>query len=134
MLPTTGLLVGYLTNKIAIYLMQKPLHPKKIGLWTFHGLFLKRQTEVSAEFGRVFGGELITAEYLVSAVMRETDSSDKLFKLVEREVNKAIEKAQGPVKTLMVLSVGSHEYNKMRRRICGPWATLLRTQGPGSRA
>ena len=55
-----------LPDVLAIYLIQKPLHPVKIGPFTVQCLFIKRQKEVSRYFGQVFANDLITAEVVMA--------------------------------------------------------------------
>lgn len=52
LLPFLGFLVGYATNYIALWMIFKPVFPKKIccGAYTMHGLFLKRQKTASKQF------------------------------------------------------------------------------------
>ena len=71
-LPFFGLLVGTLTNWIAIQLIFTPLEPKKIGPLVFQGLFLKRQKEISLEFSRVFTEEVLTAQEVVHTLVHGT--------------------------------------------------------------
>jgi uncharacterized membrane protein YheB (UPF0754 family) len=113
LLPLFGLLVGYLTNAAAIYLIQKPLEPVKIGPFTVQGLFIKRQKEVSRYFGKVFANDLITAEVVMSEVLKREQALDRIRDLIQREVNRAIERSQGMLKPLTVLSLGPTEYAKI---------------------
>lgn len=118
LLPTFGLLIGYITNKIALYMIQKPFEPVKFGPFSFQGLFIKRQKEVSAEYGKLFAKDLVTSENILNAVMRNGKSSDKLLQLVERVVNEEVGKAQGNYRPLVAFSTGTTEYDKIRERIC----------------
>lgn len=113
LLPAFGLLVGYITNALAIYLIQKPLHPVKIGPFTVQGLFIKRQKEVSRYFGQVFANDLITAEVVMAEVLKTESALDRVRDLIQREVNRAIENTQGIFKPLTVLSMGPAEYAKV---------------------
>ncbi|MCB1728916.1 MAG: hypothetical protein KDI21_00410 [Halieaceae bacterium] len=117
LLPLFGMLVGYITNALAMYLIQKPLHPVKIGPFTIQGLFLRRQKEVSAYFGKVFANELITAEVMMAEVLKTERSLDRVRDLIQREVNRAIEESQGIFKPITVLSLGPAEYAKVGRII-----------------
>jgi uncharacterized membrane protein YheB (UPF0754 family) len=53
-LPVFGALVGYVTNWLALYMVFRPLQPNRYGPFVFQGIFLKRQKEVAAAYGRVF--------------------------------------------------------------------------------
>jgi len=59
LLPLGGILVGYLTNWLALKIIFIPVEAKKIGPFTFQGLFLKRQKEVSAEYAHSMATEIM---------------------------------------------------------------------------
>lgn len=90
-LPFFGLLVGTLTNWIAIQLIFTPVQPKKYGPFSFQGLFLKRQTEISEEFSRVFTEEVVTASEVV-ATMIHGQRKDRLISLVRSHVSLILER------------------------------------------
>jgi uncharacterized membrane protein YheB (UPF0754 family) len=113
LLPLFGLVVGYLTNALAIYLIQKPLQPVKIGPFTVQGLFIKRQKEVSRYFGKVFANDLITAEVVLGEMLKTEHALDRIRDLIQREVNRALEDTQGVFKPLTVLSLGRTEYARI---------------------
>jgi len=117
LLPLFGLLVGYFTNTLAIYLIQKPFNPVRIGPFTVQGLFIKRQKEVSRYFGRIFANDLITAEVVIGEVLKTGPAMDRIRDLIQREVNRAIEDSQGMFKPITVLSLGPTEYAKIGRII-----------------
>jgi len=113
LLPAFGLLVGYITNALAIYLIQKPLQPVQVGPFKVQGLFIKRQKEVSRYYGRVMASELVTAEIVVGEMLKIEESVDRLRAMIHREVNHAIEDAQGVLKPLAVVSIGPSEYARI---------------------
>jgi uncharacterized membrane protein YheB (UPF0754 family) len=113
LLPMFGLMVGYITNSLAIYLVQKPLQPTKVGPFTVQGLFIKRQKEVAAYYGKVFASDLITAEIMVGELLKVEESMDRLRELIHREVNRALESSQGHFKPLAVMTIGPSEYRKI---------------------
>jgi uncharacterized membrane protein YheB (UPF0754 family) len=117
LLPLFGLLVGYVTNALAIYLIQKPFNPVRIGPFTVQGLFIKRQKEVSRYFGKIFANDLITAEVVIGEVLKTEPAMDRIRDLIQREVNRAIEDSQGIFKPITVLSLGPTEYAKIGRII-----------------
>ena len=113
LLPLFGLLVGYITNMLAIYLVQKPIEPVKIGPFRVQGLFIKRQKEVSGYFGQVFADQLLTAEVMAKEVLATRRAVDYIHELIHREVNHAIEASQGLFKPLTVISMGPKQYARM---------------------
>ncbi|AKH70763.1 hypothetical protein IMCC21906_03123 [Spongiibacter sp. IMCC21906] len=114
-LPVFGLLVGYLTNKLALYMVQKPLLPKRIFGFTFQGLFIKRQVEISAYLGKVFSKELLNAETLAKDLLKEPKSVDKIQELVYESVSNAYLRFPNLVRPLLVASIGPDEYAKSKQ-------------------
>lgn len=113
LLPLFGLMVGYITNTLAIYLVQKPINPVKIGPFFVQGLFIKRQKEVSRYYGKVFAEDLIKAEVLAREILRSERSVERVRDLIHREVNHVLESTQGSFKPLTVISLGPTEYAKI---------------------
>jgi uncharacterized membrane protein YheB (UPF0754 family) len=113
LLPLFGGLVGYITNAVAIYMVQKPLNPVKLGPFILQGLFIKRQKEVSRYYGEVFANDLITAEVVIGEMMKKPSSVERLRQLIQHEVKTAIEESQGLLKPLTVVSMGPKEYAKI---------------------
>ena len=89
-LPFFGFLVGTLTNWIAIQLIFTPLEPKKIGPWTFQGLFLKRQQEISQEFSRVFTEQVLTAREVVHTMVHG-ERSDRTMAMLRSHISRIME-------------------------------------------
>lgn len=113
LLPAFGLLVGYITNSMAIFLVQKPIKPIKIGPLVIQGLFIKRQKEVARYYGKVFADDLIKAEVLAQEMLKSERSVQRVRDLIHREVNHVLESTQGSYKPLTVISIGPAEYAKI---------------------
>ncbi len=89
-LPFFGFLVGTLTNWIAIQLIFTPLEPKKFGPFTFQGLFLKRQQEISREFSRVFTEQVLTAREVVHTMVHG-ERSDRTMAMLRAHISRIME-------------------------------------------
>lgn len=113
LLPLFGALVGYITNSLALYLVQKPLNPVKVGGFVIQGLFIKRQKEVCRYYGKLFAQDLVTAEVIVAELLKVENSVQRIRELIHHEVNYAIEESQGIFKPLAVMSMGPTEYTKI---------------------
>jgi len=74
LLPLFGFATGYLTNWVALTVIFKPVEPIHFfgGCYTLHGVFLKRQVEVSAEFSRLNFLHFCNAENLWNEMMHGT--------------------------------------------------------------
>jgi uncharacterized membrane protein YheB (UPF0754 family) len=69
LLPIQGVIVGYLTNWIALRLIFRPLNPWHIGPIKIQGLFLKRQNEVSQRYAYMFQKQVLNGRNILSEVL-----------------------------------------------------------------
>lgn len=115
-LPLGGLLVGYATNWLAIQMMFQPQEPIKIGPFVWQGLFLRRQQEVAASYAKLVTDKLLTSERIADTLLRGP-SSDKLFLIIERHVNRTVDAQAGMVQPYVVLGVGTSEYIRLKNKV-----------------
>lgn len=59
-----GGVIGWVTNKIAIKMLFKPVKPVKIGFFTLQGVFPKRQKAIAKSLGKIVESELLGIEDL----------------------------------------------------------------------
>jgi len=105
-LPLFGMIVGYATNAVALKLIFRPLYPKRIlGLFTFQGLFLKRQKEVAEAYAKIVDQEIVTTESMFEYVMRGP-GAQKLAEIIQEHVGKVVDDTIGNTKGLVELVVG----------------------------
>lgn len=115
-LPLFGLIVGYATDWLALKLLFNPREPVRILGVTFQGLFLKRQREVARDYGALLAKEILTSKNLFEALLRGP-YSDRLFLLVQKHVQQVIDDQSSIARPLVVLAVGSRQYQEMKRSV-----------------
>lgn len=113
-LPLGGLIVGYATNWIAIKIIFEPKHPIKFLGFTFQGMFLKRQNEVSRVYSDIIEEKLINAQNITDVVLHGSGSK-QILELIELHVNDAIERYVALAQPYFGLGIGSEKYFKMKR-------------------
>jgi uncharacterized membrane protein YheB (UPF0754 family) len=113
LLPVGGLLVGYLTNWIALTIIFEPKQPRKFFGFTIQGMFLKRQKEVSRVYSEIIQAKLINSENITKAILHGGGSA-QLLELIELHVNDAIERYISIAQPYFALGVGSENYFKMK--------------------
>jgi uncharacterized membrane protein YheB (UPF0754 family) len=112
-LPTFGGIVGGATNWLALKMIFSPVNPVKCGCCcTLHGLFLRRQTEVAAEYARTVSREVLNPKNILAAMLSGPLSS-KLHDVVRKHIQPAMDQFAGVSKTLIKLTRGADEYNHM---------------------
>ena len=117
-MPIFGLFTGWFTDWLALKMVFNPKHPTKylFGLFEWQGLFLKRRTEVSAEYGRLVAREIVTPRNILAAVLRGP-LSDRLFTMIQKQVQRVVDEQAGVAKPLVVFAVGSSKYQEMKRLV-----------------
>ena len=93
-----GLLVGWLTNYLALKLIFEPLKPKKIlFFWSYQGLFIKRQEDVSTEYAKLITQNILTTENMFEFMVRgegATHFKEIIEKHISIVVDKTVEEAK----------------------------------------
>jgi len=117
LLPLGGLFIGYATNWLAIKLIFHPLHPRRILFWKVHGIFLKRQKEVSAEYGKIVAHEILNAKNIYENLLYGK-ASDKLVSIIQEHVQKAIDTTAGQSKEFIKLIAGEKKYGTIKNLAC----------------
>lgn len=115
-LPLSGIVVGYLTNWIALTLIFEPIRPVKVGPVTLHGLFMRRQDEIAAEYSRVIADDVVT----LAAIGHELVAgprSDRTRALIEEALRPAIDEALGIARGAVRVAIGTRQYEAIRTRL-----------------
>jgi uncharacterized membrane protein YheB (UPF0754 family) len=112
-LPVGGLIVGYVTNWIALKIIFEPKHPIKFMGFTIQGMFLKRQKEVSRVYSDIIESKLMTSKNIMEIAVHGSGSG-QLLELIELHVNDAIERYVAITQPYFALGIGSDSYYKMK--------------------
>lgn len=113
-LPVAGLLVGYLTNWLALTLIFEPVEPRRIGPLTLQGLFLKRQDEIAGYFADTASAEMLTIRHFVDRMLHGP-RSDRAVALVKRHIEPSVDEALGIARRAVRVAVGSREYEAAKQ-------------------
>ncbi len=115
-LPLFGLLVGLATNWIALNLIFRPLHPKKIGPFTVQGLFLRRQKAVAGVWCRIVTREIFTIKALTRSMINGP-KSDRTRSLIKKHMKPLVDESVGIVKPIAQVAVGMEGFARIRERV-----------------
>jgi uncharacterized membrane protein YheB (UPF0754 family) len=113
LLPLGGLLVGYLTNWLALKLIFRPQQPVRIGPWVIQGLFMKRQREVAESYGRMVAHDILSARNIFGHVLRN-GISGRLAEIVCIHVSRAVDKAAGMRSIMLNLAGAAQDMHRVR--------------------
>ncbi len=115
-MPAFGLMVGWFTDWLALKMIFNPKRPIRVFGLEFQGLFLRRRKEVAAEYGALIAEEIITPRKVIEAILNGP-LSDRVFAMITRQVQVALDRSTGIAKPLVVLSVGTARYQQMKQSI-----------------
>ncbi|KAL9180753.1 hypothetical protein ACHAXT_011206 [Thalassiosira profunda] len=115
-LPLFGFLVGWATNWLALKVIFRPLNPHKIGPFTIHGIFLKRQQEVSETFARVNCVEILHTKAIWETILTGP-LSPNFYAMLRAHSIVFTEKLVGGLKPLAITAMGSDQFSEMKEEI-----------------
>ena len=124
LLPITGLLVGWVTNWLALKMIFEPLEPKQVGPFRWHGLFLKRQAEVSEAYAAFFAERILHPQALTHAVL-EGPAADRLVGLLQVYAGEAVDTAASLAKPVVTLALGSRAWIDLKASISSRLAQVV---------
>ncbi|OQR92320.1 hypothetical protein ACHHYP_03807 [Achlya hypogyna] len=111
--PVFGLLVGTLTNWLALKMIFEPVNPRKVCCFTLHGLFLRRQKEVAAVYAKMVASDVLNARNIIEAILKGP-ASDKLFELVYANVQTAVNAGASIADKIVSIGIGQDTYNSIK--------------------
>ena len=130
-----GIVVGWVTNKLGMWLIFEPLEPQRILGIKVHGLFLRRQDEAAEVYARNIAEEVITLERIGDFLMNGP-RGDRTRQMLARALRPAIDDAAGPLlpgrpgrRRQPASSTGSARGSRWRRWAAPTWRSATRSSG-----
>jgi len=115
-LPAAGFLVGWVTNYLALKVIFRPLHPKKICGWTMQGIFLKRQKEVAETFARIICVEILHIKAMWETIFTGP-LSNNFFAMLRAHTLLFTESLISEIKPVAVAAMGAEQFACMKEDI-----------------
>jgi uncharacterized membrane protein YheB (UPF0754 family) len=113
LLPLLGVVVGYVTNWVALWMIYEPAEPRKVGPFVVHGLFIRRQHDVAEVYARIVADEIVTMANFGDELLHGPQS-DRTRALIESAMRPAIDRATGPARRAVRVALGAREYDALR--------------------
>jgi uncharacterized membrane protein YheB (UPF0754 family) len=115
-LPIGGVIIGYVTNWVALWMIFEPVEPRKLGPFKLHGLFIRRQPEVSEVYGELIAEDIITARNLGEELLHGP-RSDRTRQMIEDAMRPAVDRAAGPARLAVRVALGPSQYETIRESV-----------------
>jgi uncharacterized membrane protein YheB (UPF0754 family) len=117
LLPICGVLIGWVTNWLALWMIYEPIEPRKLfGRFTVHGLFIRRQPEVAGVYAEIIADDIITVQNM-GAELLNGPRSDRTRQLIEEALKPAVDRAVGPMQPAVRVAMGTEEYDTIRQTV-----------------
>jgi uncharacterized membrane protein YheB (UPF0754 family) len=116
LLPLSGVIIGYVTNLVAIWMIFEPTRPTRVGPFTVQGLFLKRQDEAGDIYARAVSDEVVTLSNIGHELLYGP-RSDRTRRMIETALRPALDRAVGRPRAAVRAAVGTREYDAIREAV-----------------
>jgi uncharacterized membrane protein YheB (UPF0754 family) len=113
LLPLGGIVIGFLTNWLALRLIFQPVQPIKVGPIVFQGLFIKRQVGVAAEYAKIVASQILNTPNIFQAILHGV-GAEQLSQIVEKHIRAAVDKTAGFSRSLIQITSGTKTYEAVK--------------------
>jgi uncharacterized membrane protein YheB (UPF0754 family) len=115
-LPIGGVVIGYVTNWVALWMIFQPVHPHKIGPLKLQGLFIRRQPEVADVYAGIIADDIVTLSNMGDELLHGPQS-DRTRRMIETRLKPAVDRSIGAARPAVRLAVGPRQYDAIREAI-----------------
>jgi uncharacterized membrane protein YheB (UPF0754 family) len=126
LLPICGVVVGYVTNLVAIRMIFEPVEPRRVGGFTLHGLFLRRQPQAAEVYARIVSDDIVTMRNIGEELL-SGPSADRTRLMIEDSLRPALDRALGRLQPALRVAVGAREYDSIRESLATEGADYTMT-------
>lgn len=112
-LPICGVIVGWITNVLAIKLIFEPVEPRRIGPFLIHGLFLRRQQQVADVYSAIIADDIVNLQNIGAELMLPP-RGDRTRTMLENLIHPVIDRSLGPAAGAVRVAVGTAQYDAIR--------------------
>ncbi len=117
-MPAFGFGIGLISDYIALNMLFRPVTPTKyLGFIKFQGLLHAQREKITADYARILSEDLFAPDILFDGILKGP-GADKLFAMIAREVEAAIDSEVGGLTgTVVKFAVGTSKYNALKDKI-----------------
>src|SRR5581483_712066 len=105
LLPICGVVIGYVTNLVAIWMIFEPVNPRKVGPFTVQGLFLKRQPEVADVYAGIIAEDIVNLQNIGEELLNGR-RADRTRQMIETAMEPAVDRSVGPARPAVRVAMG----------------------------
>ena len=115
-LAALGVVVGWVTNALGMWLIFEPPQPRRILGVRVQGLFPRRQPEAAEVYARIIADDVITLERIGDHLL-DGPRGDATRTLLATALRPAIDRAAGPARGAVRVAVGADRFDAIRESV-----------------
>jgi hypothetical protein len=115
-LPVMGVIVGWVTNALGMWLIFEPPTPHRILGVRVQGLFPRRQSEAAEVYARIIADDVITLERIGDHLL-DGPAGDRTRAMLAAALRPAIDQAAGPARGAVRVAVGPRRFDTIRESV-----------------
>jgi hypothetical protein len=116
LLPVLGVIVGWVTNALGMWLIFEPPDERRILGVKVHGLFPRRQEQAAEVYARIIAEDVITLERIGDFLL-DGPRGDRTRQMLATALRPAIDKAAGPARPAVRVAVGPDRFDTIRESV-----------------
>ncbi len=116
LLPILGVVVGWVTNALGMWLIFEPTEPRRILGIKVHGLFLRRQSQAAEVYAQIIAEDVITLERIGDFLLNGP-RGDRTRQMLATALRPAIDQAAGPARGALRIAVGPERFDSIRASV-----------------
>jgi len=111
-----GVIIGYVTNWVALWMIFEPVEPRRLGRFRLHGLFLRRKPEIAHVYSGIIANDIVNMRN-VGEELLHGPRSDRTRLMIEGALRPAVDRAVGPARPAVRVAMGAREYDRIRESV-----------------
>jgi hypothetical protein len=116
LLPILGVVVGWVTNALGMWLIFEPTEARRILGIKVHGLFLRRQSEAAEVYARIIADDVITLGNIGDFLL-DGPRGDRTRQMIADAMRPAIDHAAGPMRGAVRVAIGTQRFDNIREAV-----------------
>ena len=116
-LPIGGVIIGYVTNWLALWMIFEPVEPHKIGPFKIQGLFIRRQPEVADVYAEIIADDIVTLENMGDELLNGPQSDRTRWMIESRLRPGGRPRRSARCARRVRIAVGTRQYDAIRESI-----------------
>lgn len=96
-----GGMIGWITNKVAIKMLFRPVNPVKVLFFTFQGVFPKRKDKMAISLADTIEQELLSKEVILDKLLNNDNIEELKKQVMDSLLSKIIEKIPSMVRMFL---------------------------------